>query len=122
MILADTSIWIDHLRSRDPKLSALIEAQVIICHAFVIGEIALGSIRRRDVVLENLDELPRLDMADDAEVRFLIEQEKLFSRGIGYIDAHLIASARLEPGTLIWTRDKKFNAVAEKLGLAWRQN
>jgi len=118
MILADTSIWIDHLRSKDIKLSALLEANEIIIHAFVIGEIALGSLRQREIILERLDDLPRLNIASDQEVRYLIEREKLFSRGIGYIDAQLIAATRLKPGTKIWTRDKRFSYVADELGLS----
>ena len=122
MILADTSVWIDHLRKKDSTLSALLEAKEIITHAFVVGEIALGSLRQRHIILEYLDDLPRLDMASDQEVRYLIEQEKLFSKGIGYIDAQLIASARLKPDTLIWTRDKRFHDVAGQLGLAAYHN
>ncbi len=118
MILADTSVWIDHFRLKDLKLSELLEANEIIIHSFIIGEIALGSFRQRSVILERLDDLPRLDLASDQEVRYLIEQEKLFSRGIGYVDTQLIASARLKPGTLIWTRDKRLHDVVEQLGLA----
>ena len=122
MILADTSVWIDHFRLKDLKLSELLEANEIIIHSFIIGEIALGSFRQRSVILERLDDLPRLDLASDQEVRYLIEQEKLFSRGIGYVDTQLIASARLKPGTLIWTRDKRFHDIVEQLGLASLQD
>ena len=122
MILADTSVWIDHFRSKDIELSALLEANEILIHAFVIGEIALGSLRQRQMILENLGDLPRIDLANDEEVRYSIEREKLFSFGIGYVDAHILTAARLAPDTLIWTRDKKFQNVAERLSLAARQD
>ena len=117
MILADTSVWIDHLRSKDLKLSALLEASEIIIHTDIIGEIALGSLRQRELILKSLDALPQLGKASDREVRHLIDREKLFGRGIGYIDAQLISATLLKPGTQIWTRDKRFSAIADELGL-----
>ena len=121
MILADTSVWIDHLRSKDLTLSTLLEQSEIITHADIIGEIALGSLRQRELILESLDNLPTLEKASDQEVRHLIDREKLFGRGIGYVDAQLIAATRLKPGTKIWTRDKRFKQIAEELGLAASQ-
>ncbi len=117
MILADTSIWIHHLRKNDARLTkALIEARIT-CHPFIVGEIALGSLKKRDVVLSLLDGLPNLPVATPAEVRLLIKTYGLYSRGIGYVDTTLIASCLLAPGTRLWTRDRRLAAVVSELGI-----
>lgn len=117
MILVDSSIWIDHLRRRDERLSALLEAGQVMTHAFVIGELALGCIARRAVFLSLMDDLPKARSATDDEVRVLIERQSLAGMGIGYGDAHLLAAARLN-GVPLWTRDKRLALVAAKLKLA----
>ena len=104
MTLVDSSIWIGHLRVANEILSDLIERREALTHPFIIGEIALGAIRSRSAVLASLDELPTAPVASDDDVRYLIEQHRLFGRGIGYADAHLIAATRLRPGTKLWTR------------------
>ncbi len=86
-------------------------------HSFVAGELALGSLAQRERILAEIDSLPMAQMARVDEVRLLIEQRWLFSRGIGYIDAHLLASVLLTPHTQLWTRDKRLRVVAESLGL-----
>jgi predicted nucleic acid-binding protein len=118
MILVDTSVWIDHLRSGDALLAALLDRGQVLAHPFVIGELALGSLRQRDVVLEALQDLPQATVATDAEVRHFIAGHALFGLGIGYVDVHLMAAVQLTPGTSLWTRDKRLHAAAEKLGLA----
>ena len=118
MILADTSIWIGHLRRGDPLLAERLGQGRIIIHDFVIGEVALGSLRQRDRTLADLRTLPRTVRADDHEVRFLIESAPLHGLGIGYIDAHLLAAVRLTPGATFWTRDRHLHAAADRLGLA----
>ena len=118
MILADTSIWIDHLRDGDAALRDRLTAGGIVCHPFVAAEIALGSLKDRHDVLGLLDRLPALPMADAQEVRTLIEARRLFSRGIGFVDASLIAACLLAPGTTLWTRDRRLAAVADDVGLA----
>lgn len=118
MILADTTIWIDHLRHGDTALAAALKAEKIVIHPFVIGELALGNLRPRDTVLAELHRLPLLMVADDDEVMHLIERGPLFGLGIGYVDAHLLAAARLAPGTTLWTRDKRLAAAAALLSLA----
>jgi predicted nucleic acid-binding protein len=120
VILADTSVWIDHLRRTDEILTDLLNRQQVLAHPLVIGELAIGHLRPRDVVLKTLQELDRAMAARDDEVLRLIERERLFGLGLGYVDAHLLASARLTPGTLLWTRDKRLSAVAERLSLAAR--
>ena len=117
MILADTSIWVDHLRRNDTRLKTLLTANRIITHPFVIGELALGHLRQRDVVLRALRDLPQAISASDEEAFDFIEQHALYGLGIGYVDVHLLASARLTSARL-WTRDKRLNEVAIKLRLA----
>ena len=120
MILVDTSVWIDHFRKRDDRLSDLLEAVSVLTHPFVIGELALGSLARRDVVLDAMRGLPMAQSATPQEVEILIERESLFGRGIGYVDTHLLAAARLQPGTAIWTRDRRLHEAAGRLGLTPR--
>jgi len=118
MILADTSVWVDHLRVGDATLGALLEQGQVQMHPFILGEIALGTLRQRAVVLDALGNLPRVAVATDAEVVHTIEHHSLAGRGIGYVDAHLLASLLLTPGTQLWTRDKRLHGVAAVLGLA----
>jgi hypothetical protein len=118
MILVDTSIWIDHFRRKDPRLSDLLEAVEIVTHPFIIGEIALGSIKDRRRILSALANLPFVTAATDEEALAFIEAQSLAGSGVGYLDAHLLASARLTPETRLWTRDKKLGVAAERLGLA----
>jgi predicted nucleic acid-binding protein len=120
VILVDTSVWADHLRHGDERLAALLEHQTVLTHPQVIGELALGQLRHRDAVLSELMELPRANVASDDEVLRLIERETLYGRGLGYVDAHLLAATRLTPGALIWTRDRRLRSAAEKLSLAVR--
>lgn len=117
MILVDTSVWVDHLRAGDPALADLLAAGQILTHPFVIGEIALGNLRQRETVLGALQGLPRALLADDEEVLDFIDRHALSGLGIGYVDVHLLASARLSTGTL-WTRDKRLHAAAQQLGIA----
>ena len=117
MILADTSIWVDHLRSGDAELGRLLERGEIVSHPFVVAEIALGSLRARGKVMGLLlDGLASLSVARVSEVRALVEARRLFGRGIGFVDASLVASCLLTPGTTLWTRDRRLGAVAAELG------
>jgi predicted nucleic acid-binding protein len=118
LILVDTPIWIDHLRCGDAVLADLLARGAVLTHPLVVVEIALGSLRRRALVLGALAELPRAISASDDEVLAMIETAGLHGFGIGYVDAHLLASARLTPGTSIWTRDKRFEAAVAACGLA----
>jgi hypothetical protein len=118
VILVDTSVWVDHLRSSDSRLSTLLQAGDVLAHPFVTGEIALGSLKQRQMVLAALANLPQALVANDSEVLHFIDRNNLAGLGIGYIDAHLLASARLEAGTKIFTRDKRLQAAAVRLGLA----
>lgn len=119
MILVDTSVWIDHLRSGDASLTELLDSNAVLGHPWVTGEVALGSISRRDEVIGLLHDLPHASVAKDDEVRGLIEREKLYATGIGYVDAQLLAATRLTPDAKLWTRDKRLLAVATRLELAF---
>ena len=118
MILVDTSVWINHLRLASAILSELLDDGEVLVHPFVLGELALGNLRRRDAFLSDLRDLPRAAVATDEEVISLIDRQTLFGRGIGYVDAHLLAAARLTAGTKLWTHDRRLQAVAAQLGLA----
>lgn len=118
MILVDRSAWIDHIRAADARLVALLDRNDVLTHPAIIGEIALGGIRRRAEVLRHLDNLPAAVVAKHGEVMLLIEARALANTGIGYIDAGLLASAALTPGARLWTRDKNLAKQAERCGLA----
>ena len=118
MILVDTSVWIEHLRLAGAILSELLGDGEVLVHPFVLGELALGSLRQRDVFLSDLRDLPQAIVASDGEVLSLIDRRTLFGRGIGYVDAHLLAAARLTAGSKLWTHDRRLQAVAAQLDLA----
>ena len=121
MVLADTSIWIDHLRVGEPTLSVLLDRGSVLSHPWIIGEIALGSLRDRADVLGLLGALPKAAVATDEEVRWLIEHQALHGTGIGYVDAQILASARLTPGARVWTRDTRLAKQAQRLGCEFDQ-
>ena len=117
MILADTSIWVDHFRTGNKDLRKLLNQGQIVIHSFIIAELALGSLKQRGQTLALLDLLPQVQVAELGEVRHMIESRRLYSLGIGLIDAHLIASAFIHSHTLLWTRDKQLRKAAEGLGI-----
>jgi predicted nucleic acid-binding protein len=116
--LVDTSVWIAHFRHGDARLRHLLELRLVLGHAFVIGELACGRIAERATVLRLLRDLPQAVMAEPDEVLVFIERHDLAGAGIGYVDAHLLASAALTPGARLWSGDRQLAAVAERLGLA----
>jgi predicted nucleic acid-binding protein len=118
VILVDTSVWIDHLRARNKVLGSLLDAGMVLAHPFVIGELALGNLRQREIVLSALSNLPHASVATDAEVLHFIDRHALFGRGIGYVDTHLLAAARLTAGAAFWTNDARLKGIAVQLGLA----
>lgn len=119
MILADTSVWVDHLRAGDPALATLLDAGRILAHPWVIAEIALGSLSNREAVLDLLDSLPHAPTASIDEIRLVIAERALFSRGVGLVDVGLLAGCLLAPGSRLWTKDKRLGAVAGELSLAF---
>jgi predicted nucleic acid-binding protein len=118
VILADTSIWIEHLRAHHTLLARLLDAGQILMHPFIVGELALSSIRNRDIIIGDLQDLPQAKVASDPEVLHFIRQNHLAGQGIGYVDAHLLASVRLTESALLWTFDLRLSTSAHRLGLA----
>jgi predicted nucleic acid-binding protein len=118
MILADTSIWIDHFRRSDLQLAQLLERGDVAMHPFVIGELLLGRVPRIAEMIDDLNTLPKATVASPEEVLSFIVARRLPGAGIGYVDAHLLAAAALTPETLVWTRDKRLLAAAQSLSLA----
>ncbi len=117
-ILVDTSVWVDHLRSGDEALAGLLEGGRVLMHPWVLGELACGNLRQRERVLGLLRSLPRAAAALDDEVLFFIDRHRLMGRGIGYVDAHLLAAVALHGGARLLTRDRRLRALAGELGLA----
>lgn len=116
-MLVDTSVWIDHLRRGNPRLSTRLVAGEVWCHPFVIGELACGNLKARQSLLSLLAALPRAPLAEHQEVLGFVEAKRLMGRGLGWIDVHLLASARLA-GTPLWSFDRRLASVAEELGLS----
>ena len=119
MILVDTSIWADHILVPDTVLQLLIEREEVLCHSYVIGELAMGHLKGRDAVLRTLHKFPSAVVAYHPEVLAFVNNSQLFGSGLSYVDAHLLTSAKLTDEALLWTRDKRLHAAAERLGLAW---
>jgi predicted nucleic acid-binding protein len=117
MILVDTSVWVDHLRKGNDRLGALLLDEQVLGHPFVIGELACGSLKNRQEILHLLRALPASRLAEHDEVLRLLESHRLLGRGIGWIDAHLLASALLSRCSL-WTFDKRLHAIARELAIA----
>ena len=117
MLLVDTSVWVDHLRRGDAELSKRLEEGVVVTHRLVIEELACGSIARRDEILELLAALPRVSEADHDEFLHFLAERRLFGSGLGAVDVHLLASAKLARAEL-WTRDAALSRAAGRLGVA----
>jgi predicted nucleic acid-binding protein len=116
MVLVDTSVWIDHLRRRSVRLSGLLEDGLVACHPFVIGELACGHLSRRDELLALLERLPLLEPVSHAEALRVIDGHGLAGSGLGWIDVHLLAAARVN-GVALWTADRRLKAAAVTLGI-----
>lgn len=117
LILVDTSIWIDYLRTGGQPLAAALEAGRVCMHPWVIGELACGNLANRQEILGLLQDLPRVGVVTDDEALFFIEHHQLMGRGIGFVDVQLLAAATLHAVPL-WTRDKRLGEIARELGLA----
>lgn len=117
MILADTSVWIDHFRKKGTELYRQLQRNNVSIHPFVITELLLGNLPDRRRTIATLDQLSIVKVAQGSEVRSMIETHSMFQRGIGFVDAHLLASTLITPRTVLWTRDKQLRAIAERLGL-----
>ena len=118
MILVDTSVWVDHLRAADSALVRLLDTTQVVMHPFVLGELALGNLPQRSLILGTLQLLPQAVVASDEEVLNFIDRHRLVGLGIGYVDVHLLAATRLTAGASLWTRDKSLRQIAKRLALA----
>ena len=121
MILADTSVWIDHLKAREHLLASLLDLGQILIHPMVVGELACSNMSNRTEVFSYLRSLPQVPVATDAEVLFFIEYHQLMGRGIGYIDAHLLASTVMAPPARLWSNDRRLMELANELDVAYGQ-
>jgi predicted nucleic acid-binding protein len=119
MVLVDTSVWVSHLRHGNPQLEALLMKGKVVCHPFIIGELACGNLKKRTEILSLLEALPTATPANHKEVLFFIDQHRLMGIGLGYIDVHLLASVRLSR-IQFWTRDKKLMEAAVKLNASYK--
>ena len=119
MILVDTSVWVDHLRNPEPDLIEQLNANNVMVHPFVIGELACGMLPDRVEVLRKLSMLPHIEQAAQEDVMSTIELVGLMGRGIGFIDAHLICSVVGSSGVSLWTRDQRLSRIAAELGVAY---
>ena len=115
MILADTSVWIEHFRWGNKDLERALKLGQVVIHPWIVAELALGSIHDRSKTLLMLDFLPHVAVAAIDELRQMIEGRRLYNLGIGLTDVHLIASIFLSPPTLLWTKDRQLRKVAESL-------
>lgn len=119
MILIDTSIWADHFRRGDSVLALMLAEGRVLTHAFVIGELALGNLPKRDSTIAALRDLPHLPTLSIDTFLGALRTEGLVAAGIGFVDAHLLLSVRREPGIRLWSRDKRLAGQAEASGVAW---
>lgn len=115
MVLVDTSVWVEHLRSGSAELQALLNDGEVVCHPFVIGELACGNLRNRDEILALLQALPAVAQVVNGDVLSFIERQRLMGKGLGYIDVHLLAAAQTS-GVRLWTLDRRLAEAAKKLG------
>lgn len=118
-VLVDSSIWIDHINDGDTLLAELLKQKRVVLHPIVLGEIAMGSLRQRKITLEELRQLPIVSSASNAEVMAMVEWHGLHNKGIGFVDAHLLASVHLMQNASLLTRDKRLHAQALRLGVAY---
>jgi predicted nucleic acid-binding protein len=119
MILADTSIWVDHFRKRDAELQRQLLRNNITIHPFITTELALGSLPDRHKTIADLELLPQVKVAHINEVRSMIESQSLFRKGLGFVDAHLIAATLITPGMALWSRDKRLRSTAQAMGIGY---
>jgi len=118
MVLVDTSVWVRHLREGDPDLEQLLNNGQVMCHPYIVSELACGNIKNRSEVLSLMHLLPVAALAQHEEILQFIELNHLIGKGLGYIDVHLSASALLT-GVPLWSYDKRLNRANEMLGITY---
>ncbi len=119
MVLVDTSIWITHLHKGNRQLEKLLMAAEVICHPFIIGELACGNLKNRNEIISLLQSLPMAPTIELDEFLFMIDRNHLMGKGVGFVDVHLLASAQLA-GVPLWTADKRLKPAADQLELAFK--
>ena len=119
MVITDTSIWVTHLRQGSRQLEKLLIDAEVMCHPFIIGELACGNLNNRNEIISLLQSLPMAPTIEFDEFIFFIERNRLMGIGIGFVDVHLLASAQLT-GIPLWTADKRLKSAATKLDLAYK--
>jgi predicted nucleic acid-binding protein len=121
MILVDTSVWVDHLRSANAGLIALLERGAVLTHPLIIGELACGNLQNRTALISLWRNLPRITPVTNTEALYFLEQRQLMGKGVGFIDIHLLAAVALQGDSLLWTRDKRLAVLAIQLGLSFSE-
>lgn len=116
-LLVDTSVWVEFLAREESALQKLLLDGSVLIHPFVIGEIACGSLKNRDEILSLLQSLPQIDTCSDEEVLHLVEEHRLYAKGVGWVDLHLLASSLIS-GKQLWTKDSKLNKLAKRFFVA----
>ena len=116
-VLVDTNIWVDHLRKTEPVLVDLLERDQVCVHQSVITELALENLKNRSIFLKALERLMVVRNVDDQGVRHLVEERRLWGRGLSPVDAALLASVVVTPGVALWTRDKRLRQAARDVGV-----
>ena len=119
MVLVDTSVWVSHLRYGNAEMEILLNEGIVVCHNFVIGELACGNLKNRTEILTLFQSLPLIEIVEQEEVLQFIENYQLMGKGLGFIDIHLLTSALLSDIPL-WTLDKKLNQTASKINLSYK--
>lgn len=121
MILVDTSVWADHFRAMEPVLALMLSEGRVANHPFVTGELAMGNLRNRPGVLTALSDLPQVAVTDNADWLAFVDRHALGGTGLGFVDAHLLASVSGHDGLRLWTRDRRLGERAAALGLVWTE-
>ncbi len=119
MVLVDTSIWVNHLRQGSRQLEKLLIDAEVMCHPFIIGELACGNIKNRNEIISLLQSLPMAPTIEFNEFLFFIDRNHLMGIGVGFVDVHLLASAQLK-GVPLWTADKRLKSAADQLELTFK--
>ena len=119
MIIVDTSIWVTHLRQGSRQLEKLLMDAEVMCHPFIIGELACGNLKNRNEIISLLQSLPMAPTIEFDEFLFFVDRNHLMGKGVGFVDVHLLASAQLA-GVLLWTADKKLKSSADQLELTFK--
>lgn len=118
MILVDSSVWVDHFRNPNPRLVQFLSATEVLSHAFIVGELAVGSLRPQHPVIRAMQKMPQAIVASDVEFLTFLAHHQLAGHGLSFVDVHLLIATQLTPDAKLWTRDNKLQDWAKKLALA----